>query len=263
MEAAPRHRELPSRPFAVQLDVFRGPLDLLWYLVRKNELEVTGLNLAQLTEQFLTYLSVIEQLDLNLAGEFVEVASQLLEMKSRLVLPQSTEPEPEELVAEPNEILVARLLEYKKYRDVACLIEERGRIWQMTYARMALDVPPRTIDPSQQPIREVELWDLVSAFGRVMRDLELKQESTIVYDDTPIQTYVRLIHERLCRDGSAAMTDVLQGGMTKASVIGLFLAVLELVRHHSVEAEQDEGSIEIWLRPGPTFRDMLELEIAL
>jgi segregation and condensation protein A len=127
------------------------------------------------------------------------------------------------------------------------------------YPRLANDLTPRFVAPHEQPIREVELWDLVSALGRVMRNVEGAADTNIVYDDTPIQTYIHLIHERLTQVNQVAMTDILKAGMTKSAVIGLFLAVLELVRHHSVEAEQEEGSVEIWVRPGPNFSTILEM----
>ena len=244
--------------FQVQLDSYRGPLDLLWYLIRKEEVEITAVSLAHITQQYLDHLTVLEQLDVNIAGDFVEVASQLIETKSRLVLPRAEEAE-EPTMDEPAEHLVARLLEYKKYRDVASLLDDRAREWQQTYPRLADDLPPRIVAPHEQPIREVELWDLVSALGRLMRDSEEQRDTKIVYDDTPIQTYIKAICERLIEHGEASLTDILCRGMSKAAVIGIFLAVLELVRHHSVEAIQEEGSVEIRVRPGPNFTDSLDL----
>jgi segregation and condensation protein A len=244
--------------FLVQLDSYRGPLDLLWYLIRREEIEVTGLSLARITQQYLDYLALLEQLDVNLAGEFIDVASQLIEMKSRLLLPRTEEVPEEQIVEEPTDQLVQRLLGYKKYRDVASQLDEQARQWQLMYPRLANDLPARSIQPHQQPIREVELWDLVSALGRVMRNAEGASDTNIVYDDVPIQTFIKIVHDKLSRQGTVAMTDILQSGMTKAAVIGLFLAVLELVRHHSVEAEQEEGSVEIWVRPGANFAMILD-----
>ena len=244
--------------FQVQLDSYRGPLDLLWYLIRKEEVQITAVSLGRITQQYLDHLAVLEQLDVNLAGDFVDVASQLIETKSRLVLPRTEEVE-ENIVDEPAEQLVARLLEYKNYRDVASLLDDRAREWQQTFPRLADDLPPRVIAPQEQPIREVELWDLVSALGRLMRDAEEQRDANIVYDETPIQTYIKAVYERLVEHGEASLTDILCRGMSKSAVIGLFLAVLELVRHHSVEAVQEEGSVEIRVRPGPNFSHSLDL----
>ncbi|HEY6564643.1 MAG TPA: ScpA family protein, partial [Pirellulaceae bacterium] len=189
--------------------------------------------------------------------DFLDIASQLIEMKSRALLPHTDEI-PEEVIDDPSDALVQHLLEYKKYRDVASLLEERAQEWQQTYPRLGHDLPPRLASPETQPIREVELWDLVSALGRVMREQEIQNTANIVYDETPIQTYIKAVYERLSDRGEVALTDLLRMGMSKSAVIGLFLAVLELVRHHSVEAEQEDGSVEIVVRPGPNFGQPLD-----
>ena len=242
--------------FRVNLDLFRGPLDLLLYLVRKHEVDVQDIPISTITDQYLDYLAIIEQLDVDAVGDFLELASSLIEIKSRLLLPRVEETET--TWEDPREGLVERLLEYKKYKDVASMLEERGRRWQESYQRMANDLPVRRLAPSDQPIREVELWDLVSALGRMIRR-ETAPESNIIYDDTPIHVHMQTIYEGIRSRGQLSMTEIFQAGMHKSTVIGIFLAVLELVRHHSVEAEQTEGEIEIWIRPGENFDHTLEI----
>jgi segregation and condensation protein A len=231
--------------FRVQLDVFRGPLDLLLYLVRKHEVDVADIPVAPIAEQFLEYLSVMEQIDVAAVGDFLEVASWLMEIKSRMVLPRGDEVE--EQLEDPRQELVQRLLEYKKYRDAASILEERSRAWQQRFARAANDLAERRRDLADEPIREIELWDLVSAFGRILRDTELVQPSSIVYDDTPIHVYMDAIRQRLKERGRVAYHDLFEPGMNKSSLISVFLAVLELVRNYGVRAEQNELFGEIWL----------------
>src|SRR3954451_7704094 len=154
--------------FRVQLEVFRGPLDLLLFLVRKHELDVRDLPIALITDQYLEHLELLAQLDVNEVGDFLELASTLVEIKSQLVLPRGGEEA--EAWGDPRDQLVERLLEYKKYKDAASLLDERSRDWQQHYPRLANDFAPRPTDPAGQPIREVELWDLVSAMGRILRD---------------------------------------------------------------------------------------------
>jgi len=239
--------------FQIELDVFRGPLDLLLYLVRKHELEVAELPLAQVTEQYLSHLEVLQEIDVNAVGDFIEVAATLVEMKSRLVLPHGDEVE-EPLSETPSE-LVARLLDYKRCRDAASMLEERSRDWQQRYPRLADDSPPRRPDRSTQPIQEVELWDLVSAFGRIIRDSQAVRPSNIVYDDTPLQVYMERIHHKLSEHGRASFSEMFVPGMHKSAMIGVFLAILELVRHHSVLTEQPDLHGEIWVMPGQQFAD--------
>lgn len=260
--AEPLFRASPSSTmlFRIDLDMYRGPLDLLLYLVRKHEVELAELPLARITTQYLDYLAVLEVLDVNDVGDFLEMASWLIELKSKALLPDTeAADDSEDPLEEPGQSLVEQLLAYKQYRDAASILEERGRTWSQHFARLANDIPTREVDPSSQPIHEIELWDLVSALGRVLRANELAQPASIVYDDTPIQTHMQRIHERLREDGQVAFSDMFQAGMNKSTLIGVFLAVLELVRHHCVYAEQEETYGEIYLKPGPEF----QLELAV
>lgn len=244
--------------FRVDLDVFRGPLDLLLYLVRKHEVDISDIPISLIADQYLEYLGILEKLDINAVGDFLEMASLLIEIKSRTVLPRCEEEE--ETLDDPRQELVAILLEYKKYKDAASILEERSRQWQQRYSRVASDVPTRKIDLSEQPIHEVELWDLVSALGRVMRDNVVARPSNIVYDDTPIQTYMQRIHQRLLHEERVAFSELFAGGIHKSGMIGIFLAILELARHHNVRAEQDSIHGEIWVMPSANFRETLALE---
>ena len=238
--------------FCVDLDIFRGPLDLLLYLVRKHELDIANIPIAHITNQFVAHIEVLEQLDVNSVGDFIEMAGILIEIKSKMVLPHPEEEE--QVVEDPRDELVQQLLEYKKYKDAASVLEERSRNWQQCYTRQANDLPSPEIDPADQPIHEVELWDLVSAFGRLMRAHDRVKPREIIYDDTPIQVYMQRLHERLCEDGQIAFSDMFQSGMHKSALIGVFLAVLELVRHHHVDADQTASHGEIYLRAADGFR---------
>jgi segregation and condensation protein A len=243
--------------FRVDLESFRGPLDLLLFLVRRHEIDITDIPISLVTEQFLEHLAVLEQIDVNAVGDFLEMASTLIEIKSRMVLPRSGE-EAEE-IEDPRAELVARLLEYKRYKDASSLLEDQGRAWQQRYARIATDSPPREIDPADQPIREVEMWDLVSAFGRIVRESTVTRGTNIVYDDTPIQVYMQQIHQCIVRHGRTSFSEMFTPGMHKSAMIGVFLAILELVRHHNVYAEQHEPHGEIWIMPGEAFDATIEI----
>jgi segregation and condensation protein A len=232
--------------FLVDLDIFRGPLDLLLYLVRKHEVEITELPIAPITDQFLEYLAVIEQLDVDAVGDFLEVASTLVEIKSRMVLPRSEEIE--DPLEDPRRELVERLL-------------ERSRDWQQRYPRLANDLAERGRQPADEPIREVELWDLVSAFGRILREKEAAKPSSIVYDDTPIHVYMARIHAQLLERGQLAFTELFRPHRHKSTVIGIFLAILELVRHHHARVEQTDIYGEIWILPGSQPAGPLNLSV--
>jgi segregation and condensation protein A len=234
--------------FRVDLDIFRGPLDLLLYLVRKHEVEVTELPVARITEQYLEHLEVLREIDVNAVGDFLEVASTLVELKSRLVLPHGGEVE--EPLEDARQDLVRQLLEYKRFKEAATLLEERGRAWQTRYPRLAGDAAPHERDPAEEPIHELELWDLVSAFGRVLREHQAVQAATIVYDETPIHVHMARIHDRLRERGRMAFRELFPSAAHKSTLVGLFLALLELVRHYGVRAEQETLFGDIWVVPG-------------
>ena len=152
-----RHADQTVIDFRVDLNVFRGPLDLLLYLVRKHEVEIVDIPIAAITDQYLEYLTLIEQFDVNAVGDFLAMASLLIEIKSQQVLPRCDEVEGE--LEDPRQELVRRLLEYKKYRDAASILEERSRSWQQHYPRLSTDLPRHERDLAGEPIQEVELWD--------------------------------------------------------------------------------------------------------
>ena len=235
--------------FSVHLSTFSGPLDLLLYLVRKHELDVADIPIALVTEQYLEHLEILEQIDVNAVGEFLEMASRLIEIKSRLVLPQ-TEELPDEL-EDPRQDLVQHLLEYKQYRDAASLLAERSRQWQNRFPRVVDELPPRVRNVADQPIQQVELWDLVSALGRIMRDrVESKGPSSIRYDETPIRVFMHRIHDQLIHHQKLAFSQLFSGSVHRSTTVGMFLAVLELIRHRWVVTTQESLFGEIWIAPG-------------
>jgi segregation and condensation protein A len=241
---------MSEKNFRIELDIYRGPLDLLLYLVRKHELDVADIPIAAVTEQFLVYLGVLEQIDVNVVGDFLDMASLLIEIKSRMALPGEEEVADE--LEDPRQELVRRLLEYKQYRDAASILEERSREWRERYPRLSSDLPNRAAAPEMQPIQEVELWDLVSAFGRVLKAKHaVAGPESIRYDETPIHVYMQRIDERLRREGRVAFTTFFDDEeVHKSKLLGMFLAVLELVRHQHACAAQAELFGEIWLEPG-------------
>jgi len=244
--------------FRVDLDIFRGPLDLLLYLVRKHEVEITDIPISIIAQQFISHLEILEQIDVNKVGDFLEMASTLVEMKSRLVLPNNDEQQGE--IEDPRKDLVRQLLEYKKYRDAASLLEDKSLEWQQHFSRQSQDLPPRAKDVAAEPIREVELWDLVSAFGRILKDREAQRPSSIVYDETPIHVYMEQIHNRLCEDGRLQLSDLFDSHMHKSKMIGIFLAVLELIRHHNLQCEQEQLFGEMWLRPDKNIEGNIDFK---
>jgi len=244
--------------------MFHGPLDLLLYLVRKNELDILHIPISAVADQFLEYLEILKQIDINAVGDFIEMAGTLIEIKSYRILPGSEEAEEEP--EDPKNDLVRQLLTYKVHSDKAAKLEERGRKWQRHYPRIADDLPVRRKNIADEPIHEVELWDLVSAFGRVMRDNAPQALHNIIYDDTPIATHMKRIHYRLKREERLSFRSLFEPGQHKSTLIGIFLAMLELVRHEYACVHQESlfGEIELTWRQGSKsldFADLAEAEL--
>jgi len=140
----------------------------------------------------------------------------------------------------------------------ASLLDDRSRQWQHHYPRLVDDLPPRHLAPADQPIIEAEIWDLVSAFGRIMQQHGHGPSQNIVYDDTPIEVHMDRIRDQLLREGRVALGDLFQPGMHKSRLVGVFLAILELVRHHRVQTEQSTMHGEIWVLQGNEFQNSFD-----
>ena len=232
--------------YQVDLDIFRGPLDLLLYLVKRQEVDISEIPIARVAEQFLEYLRVIELIDVERAGDFLVMAATLMEIKSKMLLPQNDQAAQED--ADPRLDLVRQLIEYKKFKDAALLLEAQAERQQSRLARQPLELP-REPSLAEQPIRQVELWDLVSAFGRLMRETLALQPQQIVVDQTPVHVYMEALLRRLETEPRLTFSAVFTPPHNRSRLVGLFLAVLELIKAGQIAAEQPEVFGEIWLRP--------------
>lgn len=246
--------------FLVELPAYRGPLDLLLYLVRRQELGINELALARVVDQFLEYLELLQELDLGDVADFLDLASTLIELKSQSVLPKIEADEDEQAPIDDGspEQLIDRLLEYKRMRDAAEILDDMSRRWQQRYTRLCDDLPSRQLDPGSQPIADLQLWDLVSAFGRIIREAGGPPQTEVIYDETPIHVYMQQIHQRLKQQPRVQLIDLIRPRVHKSALIGWFLAVLELARHHGVVAQQDDDG-EIVIQRGPQYCEQLDV----
>jgi segregation and condensation protein A len=233
--------------YLVELDVFRGPMDLLLYLVKRNEVDICDIPVARITEQFLEYLRVLEMIDVERAGDFLVMAATLMEIKSKLLLPQDEAPT--EAHADPRLELVRQLVEYKNFKEASLLLEAQAERQLCRMPRQASEV---AIGPDlrDQRLRHVELWDLVSAFGRLMRETLVLQPQQISVDQTPIHVYMESIMARLSQEGQLSLSSIFIPPHSRVRLVGLFLALLELIKDCRVIAAQPEPFGEIWLRAG-------------
>ncbi len=249
--------------FGVDLPLYHGPLDLLFYLIRREELPIEEVSISKITSQYLEYVALLSQFDLDEVGEFIDITSQLIELKARSILPQDPQ-EDTEVIAESNNPdsmnhLVDRLIQYKRFRDVASLLDEQSRQWQMRFARTTMDVLPKKSDTQETKIARIEVWDLVNAFGRIIKAHHKPADHRLEYDNTPIHVHMKRLHTIVKERGELELHDLLEWGMHKSSVIAMFIATLELTRHHGLLAIQNAADQPLILKPGDDFPDELDV----
>ncbi len=232
--------------YQVELDTFRGPLDLLLYLVKREEVDIRDIPIARVAEQFKEYLGLLHFINVEVAGDFLVMAATLMEIKSRLVLPRAEETAEDE--DDPRQELVRQLLQYKKFKEAAAVLEARAEEQSQRLARQS---PPQSAAPNAPTVRPVELWDLVSAFGRLMRETMALQPQSIVVDQTPLHVYMDLILQRLQREPRLRLSDLFTPPHTRGRLVGLFLAVLELTKGRQILPEQEAPFSDIWVSLNP------------
>ncbi len=233
--------------YQVVLDAFRGPLDLLLYLVKREEVDVRDIPVARVAEQFKQYLDVLTLIDVERAGDFLVLAATLIEIKSKLLLPHAEESA--EAEEDPRRQLVQQLIQYKHFKAAAALLESQGE-------RHALRLPRQpvaaTAPNTPQRLQPVELWDLVSAFGRLMRETMAQQTHDVVVDQTPLHVYMEAILAMLTLEPRLPFAALFTPPHTRGRLVGIFLGVLELTKQRRIIPEQGEPFTDIWVSLAPT-----------
>ncbi len=240
--------------YRVELDAYSGPLDLLLYLIRRDEVDINDIPIAPIAEQYLQYLQTLKTLDINVAAEFLVMAATLMEIKSAMLMPREQTEETELLPAEdptdPRYELIQQLLAYKRYKDAANQLDHRREQFDARFARQPAQVADELDQQVDLEIEDVSLWDLVEAFGRIMDQTGgMPPTHDVVDDDTPIELHIADIVDRLEREGPMTLQAIFEG-RTRGAMIGLFLATLELLRQYRLKLRQDDaaGVIHIELR---------------
>jgi len=247
--------------FDVDLPSYHGPLDLLLYLIRREELELEDVALARITQQYMGFLDVLSEFDLDNISEFIDIVSVLIEMKAERILPSSADAVADEASAADSDVphLIERLIQYKRFRDLASVLDEQSRVWQLRYRRLSVDLPKRRVAIDEQPIARIEIWDLVSAFGRILKARQKAPSEEIRYDDTPIHVYMQRIHERATACERLELQELFEPGMHKSALVAMFLATLEMTRYHGLIAVQALADGPLWLEKGPHFSKELDV----
>ncbi|MDR1244936.1 MAG: segregation/condensation protein A [Endomicrobium sp.] len=235
--------------YDIHLDTFEGPLDLLLHLIKKNDLEINEIKIADITAEYLSYLDLMKELNIDVAGEFLVMASTLMQIKSKSLLPSDNEKDSEE--DDPFDQLKNRLLEYQKYKEVGKLLSYKINENSQIYYR------PEPVISKQDFVLDVTIFDLMSSFRDALTALpdNIKE---IMYQEIPIENKIREILDILEGKQYVSFTEILKLQNTRLALVVCFMAVLELVKNKQIVAKQSELFSEI--RIYKVYNNELKLE---
>ena len=228
--------------YSVKLESFVGPLDLLLHLVRKNELDIFDIPIAQITDDYLKYIELVKELNLEIAGEFLVYASTLMYLKSRSLLPADEKTE-EEILEEEQQLqeLKEKLAEYEKFKQLALQLEQRQREEKQLFAREPL--------PSSEEETQIDatLFDLLDAFAIILKEVEKKEILEIIEDEVTVNEKIALIENILKRTKKIIFSSLFHKAKSRQEMIVTFMALLELIRLKEIRIKQSSHFGEIWI----------------
>ncbi|MGI6087915.1 MAG: segregation and condensation protein A [Kiritimatiellia bacterium] len=224
--------------YKVRLEIFEGPLDLLLYLIKKDEVDIYNIPIELITRQYMEYMQLMRMLDLNIAGEFLVMAATLMMIKSRMLLPVEERPELEEEEDDPRWELVRQLVEYKKFKDAACALQTMEIRQENIFGRGAedLSVPP---EPGAA-LGDITIFDLIAAFNEALKRIPVTAEIGEIYAERhTVADKIELIVQTLRVTDRVGFAELFTQAATRQEIVCTFLAVLELIRLRQIRARQD------------------------
>jgi segregation and condensation protein A len=254
-----------SQPLNYQLETYEGPLDLLLDLIRRNQVNIYDIPIAQITAQYMEYMAKAAALDMELSSDFIYTAATLIHIKSKLLLPK--DPELDKLSPEddPRQELVERLVEHQKYKDAAEMLQQKRLLeeaaWSNPQIRQFL-----TEDEVLNPGLDVSLFDLVKTFQAVLERAKSRPIYEVGKEDVNVPDMIRFLRDTLMRTPRSQLVSVielLEHQRSPRAMLCLFLAILELVKRQAIHLQQKEAFGDILIRPAENFEDALGSEQAI
>lgn len=235
--------------YKVKLEVFEGPFDLLLYLIKKDEINIYDISIERITSQYLEYLETFRMLDLEIAGEFIVMAANLIYTKSRSLLPVYQQPPEEDAEEEdPRWNLIRQLIEYKKFKDAAFQLQQRELHQEELIARVP--EKPDFKDTETLLASEIGIFDLISAFQKVLKKLENKREDLreIFEENFTVSDKIDYIIQTIQTDQVVAFSTLFANAASRTEIVVTFLALLELIRLKQLQITQKSSFAEIEIR---------------
>ena len=232
-------------PYGVKLELFEGPLDLLLFLIRKDEIDIYDIPIADITRQFLEYVEIIQGLNLELAGDFVVMAATLMRIKSRMLLPADPDAEDEE--GDPREELVRRLLEYQQFKDVAGWLEDQQETFRDVYYRgSSVDISDLSDENEDEGFRPVSMFELLAAFKRAMDAVPKVDVHEVERVEVTSEERMNFVLDALTERGQVPFFELIAGAH-RIVIVVTFVAILELMKELKVVVKQVNADGEIWV----------------
>ena len=232
--------------YKVKLEIFEGPLDLLLYLIRKDELNIHDIPIATITEQYIQYLELMKMLDLDIAGEFIVMAATLIHIKSKMLLPEEAESIEEE-EQDPRDELVRKLLEYKKFKEAAEQLKNMEAKSKEVFVRPSTKDDIDLNSTGDELYFEANIFDLLSAFSKVLKEVPKDKFYEVLKDEITVSDKIHEIFHILVKRPTLYFLELFEEAKNKLEIIATFLALLELIRMKEVLIRQDKvfGDIKI------------------
>ena len=235
--------------YSVKLDIFEGPLDLLLHLIKKSEVEVYDIPISTITGQYLEYVEVLKEMNLDLAGEYLVMAASLIHIKSKMLLPITEEEDAEEEGPDPRKDLIRKLLEYQRYKEAAIDLGQRLVLGRDVFTRGA-PIPLDELGEEEEvsPMVDVTIMDLMEAFREILASAPKDYEIDLTVERFRVKDKINHVMEVMGRDKSVVFKDLFATDATKGEVIVTFLAILEVVKIQLLRVNQTEdGVIRLYL----------------
>lgn len=233
--------------YKLVLDTFEGPLDLLYHLIEKNKVDIYDIPIAQITEQYMAYLNSMKELDLEIASEFLVMASTLLEIKSRMLLPKHNNVEGKQLEIEdvdPRDELVKKLIEYKKYKNVALELKNKEEIQKKIYYKSKEEISEYNTEELPK-LENIQLKDLVKAFSKVISKSKYNENiikfKEIHKEEITIEDKMKNIIDIISKKKKVKFEELFEGDKNRSMVVITFLSILELIKLKKITVNQKDN----------------------
>jgi len=234
----------------ITLPLYEGPLDLLLDMIRRQKIDIYDIPIAKVTEQYLAYLHLIQELNVDVASEFLLIAAQLIYIKSRMLLPPDPDAAPEE-AEDPRAELVRRLLEYEKFKNAAQMLYQREMVENASWSNPG---PLPVEEADLEPEMSVGLYDLVLAFREILKRAEEKPTMEVSREEFSIEQMMGFLFESIAAArGKITLTELLPRIGSRRGLITAFLAMLELTRLHAIYLKQEKPFGEITAQANPNY----------